>query len=302
MGKEIKTAIAILEPELESFMKKIENDDGTFMEMVSSDRQIYNIIECIRENISQYKQDLAEKLNEEAAGDDYNDGIDLDKYGKHVKALRHNPDSAQDMHDMKADMKKLGLMSQNTEDPTDPMDKVRDGLKDLFIEMCGKRDGLYAEMIELILKFEAMIDLSRFKCIECKDYYGCDVFDNLCSECYEKRYDVAKRKEHCKQNMEDICIRIEWQSGSYIYYNMISMPSLCSVKILFRILNRNEYRCSNLRIDDGKYKYSRPTVNKCDYLKKDEDLDDEEKAQRKENERCITDFGVNQLTAIFMVR
>merc|ERR1719229_440981 len=82
----------------------------------------------------------------------------------------------------------------------------------------------------------------------------------------------------------------------------ISMPSLCSVKILFRILNRNEYRCSNLRIDDGKYKYSRPTVNKCDYLKKDEDSDDEEKAHRKENERCITDFGVNQLTAIFMVR
>jgi len=252
-----------------------------------------NIMQLLRDNVTLW--------GEMADEDELHDGIDIAKYGKYVKATRHNADSEQDMHDMKADMKKLGLMSQNTKDPTNPMDKIRDGLTNLLVEISGDKDGdegLYGAVIDIILEYEAFIDLSRFKCIECDQYFGCDAFDNLCSGCYETRYDEAKRKQQCKDAMEDIVIRIEWNSGCHRYYNMINMPSLCSLKIMFRILNRTTgWRGERMKnLDVSEYF----DLEKVRYLKKDEEVDDSVKEKRKLNARCIADFGINQLTAVLL--
>merc|ERR1712130_628282 len=288
--KDYNSAIPLLQT---TFDEAIENLDQI------ADNSSSTMLQTMRDNISLWKEELAEQ-QEDAMGDDYNDGIDIKKYGKYVKATRHNPNCAQDLHDMKADMQKLGLMAQNKEDPTNPMDKVRNGLKDLFVEISGgESDGLYEDVIDLILEYEAFIDLSRFKCPECKKYFGCDVFNNLCSQCFEKRYDVAMRKQTCKDNMEDIVIRIEWydKSAATRWYTMLNMPSLCSMKIMFRILNRNGYRGKYLKILNLNENY---TLKKCDYLKDENDLNEEEEEQRRMNEKCITDFGVIQLTAMFL--
>merc|ERR1712039_222995 len=159
-------------------------------------------------------------------------------------------------------------------------------------------EGLYVDVIDIILEYEAHIDLPRFKCIKCEKYFGCDAFDNLCSGCYEIRYDEAKRKQHCKDAMEDIVIRIEWHSGSYRYYNMINMPSLCSLKVMFRILDHSTgWKGEGMSNMDVRKYFGLKNV---DYLKKDEEVDESLKEKRKLNERCIADFGIIPLTAVLL--
>ena len=252
-------------------------------------RDSTRIMQLLRDNLAIWTED------------DDNDGIDIYKYAQPVKATKHNPDDEQAMHDMKADMKKLGLMPQNTEEPSNPMDKVRDNLRDLIAEISddGENGGLYAVVVDLILEYEAFIDLSPIKCFFCQEYFGCDVFHGFCSECYQQQFDEATRKKQCKENMEDIVVKLNWIDRHSIITKecMINMPSLCSVKIMFRILNRNNYRGEYLEVLDGKENYQ---LEKSDYLEKDDEVSDAEKEKRKRNERCITDFGVNQLSAILL--
>merc|ERR1712048_1128815 len=118
-------------------------------------------------------------------------------------------------------------MPQNTKDPTNPIDKIRDNLTNVLLQVSGDingDEGLYVDVIDIILEYEAHIDLSRFKCIECDKYFGCDAFDDLCSGCYEIQYGVEKRKQQCNDSMEDIVIRIERKSVSG-RHDMINMPS-----------------------------------------------------------------------------
>merc|ERR1712129_369805 len=180
-------------------------------------KEVTTIMQLLWDNLSVW----TELQNE----NDSNDGIDIDKYGKNVNSEQ---------------------LEQDTKEPDNPMDKIRDGLTDLLMKITGDQDdSLYVDVIDVILEYEAFIDLSRFKCIECKEYFGCDVFDNLCSVCYVNRFDESKRKQQCEEQMEDIVLRVEWDEDNYRYHNMISMPSLCSLKILFHILNRNRYRCAH---------------------------------------------------------
>lgn len=209
---------------------------------------------------------------------------------KYVKAEKHDPNNAQDMHDLKADMQRLGLMAQNTEDPQSERDKLRLGLVAVFEEITNEE--VYKEIIHLILEYEAFIDLSKFKCTACNNYFGCDEFENLCSECFEERYSVEERKRRCTERMQTIAVRYEWRAPQCIYYSVISMPSMCSMKIMFRILNRNEFRCDALWTKDENDK---PLfkAEMCDrFMKEDEEPSDEVKETMKRNERCITDFGV----------
>lgn len=199
---------------------------------------------------------------------------------------------------MKADMQRLGLMPQNTEEPESEKDKIREGLVAVFQEITNEE--MYKEVIHLILDYEAWIDLSRSQCESCGNYFGCDVFENLCSECFEEEQGVEERKRRCKEGMESIAVRLEWISSPYRYYSMRSMPSLCSMKIMFRILNRNKFRCESLESrDENDRRLFR--MEMCDrIMKDDEEPSDDIKEILKRNERCITDFGITAMSVCFL--
>lgn len=256
------------------------------------------VMQLLRDNYTLWAFEIEQMGNPDAQNDDdYNDGIDIMKYGKRVKAKKHDPNSEQDMHDLKSDMQKLGLMAQNVEDPMSEKDKLRNGLVEVFREVT--HDEMYNEVIELILEYEAYINLSQFRCVECSNYSGCDVFEYRCSQCFEEEHGVEERKRRCKEDMEDIAVRIEWISRcqKWLYYTMISMPSMCSMKIMFRILNRNGYNSKFVEPKDGNRRLF--MVEMCDrYFKDGEEPSDEIKEKMKKNERCITDFGVVAMTRI----
>jgi len=256
------------------------------------------IMQLMRDNNTLWAFTIEQMENPDAEkDDDYNDGIDIMKYGKRVKAEKHDPNSAQDMHDMKSDMQKLGLMAQNTEDPLSEKDKLRSGLVEVFREVTN--DEMYNEVIELILEYEAYITLTQFKCTECNNYFGCDVFEYRCSQCFEAEHGVDERKRRCQESMETIPVRIEWISRcrEYMYYCMISMPSMCSMKIMFRILNRNGYHAKFVDPKENGRRLFR--VEMCDrYLKDGEEPSEEIKEKMERNERCITDFGIVAMTRI----
>eukprot|EP01084_Bolivina_argentea_P319527 554217_1 len=200
-------------------------------------------------------------------------------------------------------------MTQNKKNPNNPMDTIRNNLYEVFIEINNDNDSInsdgfiYKDVIDLILEYEAYIDLSRFKCIQCIEYFGCDIFYNLCSECYVNKYGAGMMRQECADNLESIAIRIEWDDivAKQRYYNMISMPSLCSIKIYFRILSRNSYRGKYLDVLDENYTkvYS---IEKYNSFKKEDDEEDDEERNRKRklNKRCITDFGIIALSAILL--
>eukprot|EP01083_Nonionella_stella_P166528 557011_1 len=278
--KDTERACALAKTSFDSAMETLDDADSNAMEMLKLLRENESLWSC--ENDDVYED---------------NDGIDITKYGKKAKVTRHDPNSEESMLDMQKDMKQLGLMPQNKDDENNPMDQIRDNLYDIFAKInYNEQDhALYEDVIRLILEYEAYIDFSRFKCANKNEgctYFGCDVFDCLCSGCFERKYGRIVMKERCLENMESIAIRVEWQRSEYVYYSMISMASLCSVKILFRILNRNSYRCNYLNLQDESYN-THFVLERYEPLRRNVPENDEGVKQKKEIvERCITDFGI----------
>merc|ERR1712217_948831 len=151
-------------------MGAIEGLDGM---RSSNQRESTSIMQLLRDNVTLWAFHMEEMMNPDAErDDDYNDGIDIMKYGKRV-------------------------MAQNTEDPVSEKDKLRNGLIEVFEEVTN--DKMYKEVIEVILEYEAYINLSKFRCIECNNYFGSDVFEYRCSQCFEEVHGVEERKRLCKE-------------------------------------------------------------------------------------------------------